>query len=342
VNKQLLNTLYVQSQGAYLRLDHETLVLETDDEDPFQVPLHHLGGIVLFGNVLVSPFLLFRCAEDGRSIAWFTRGGRFQGRLQGPVSGNVLLRRAQHEVISEKTTSQSLAAAFVRGKLRNARYVLQRSLRDGLEHSQPVAEGIELLDEMIERVPRATSLDELRGIEGNGTMLYFGLFNELIRSEEPSFVFRGRNRRPPRDPVNALLSFAYSLLTTEVAGALEGVGLDPQTGFLHALRPGRPSLALDLIEEFRPVIADRAVLSLINRGQLSAGDFDEREGGAVMLNETGRSTFLEHWQARKQRAVQHPVLERSVAYGLLPHVQARLLARTIREDIDEYLPFQPK
>lgn len=342
MNKQLLNTLYVQTQGAYLHLDHETVVLEVEDEDPAQIPLHHLGGIAVFGNVLVSPHLLHKCSEDGRSVVWFSWGGRFRGRLQGPVTGNVLLRRGQHEALSDDKRTLSLAQAFVGGKIRNTRYVLQRGLRDGLPDPDPVETGIERLDELREDVKEVASLDALRGVEGNASKLYFGLFDDLIRSEEEGFIFTGRNRRPPRDRVNALLSFAYSILTNECASALEGVGLDPQTGYLHALRPGRPALALDLVEEFRSVIADRAVLTLINRDQLAPDDFEERPGGAVLLTDDGRSTFLQHWQERKQREVHHPVLERSVPYGLLPHVQARLLARTLREDIDTYPAFTPK
>ena len=280
--------------------------------------------------------------EEARSVVWLSRNGRYRGRLQGPISGNVLLRRAQHQAVSEEGTCHSLAGSFVSGKIRNVRYVLQRSLRDGLDDPTPVKEGVDQLDELLDRVLEAETLDELRGFEGNATKLYFGLFDNLILAKEEAFAFDGRNRRPPRDPVNALLSFAYTLLTTEAAGALEGVGLDPQTGYLHALRPGRPALALDLIEEFRPVIADRTVLTLLNRSQLTSDDFENRPGGAVLLNEEGRRTFLHHWQKRKQHEVEHPVLERRVPYGLLPHVQAQLLARTLREDIESYPPFAPK
>lgn len=337
---QLLNTLYVQRQGTYARLDHETVVLEVEEEDPFQVPLHHLGSIMVFGNVLVSPYLIQTCGEDGRSLVWFSRGGRFKGRLAGPTTGNVLLRKAQHSASDDPARCLELARPMVETKLRNARTVLQRGLRDRVRDEGPVQDGVDRLEELIERVPSATDLKDLRGIEGQGANIYFGLFDHLVLPDDPGLSFIGRNRRPPRDPVNALLSFAYAILARDCASALEGVGLDPQVGFLHVARPGRPSLALDLIEEFRAPIADRTVLTLLNRGQLTSEDFVERPGGAVNLSEDGRATFFEQWQTRKQEEVQHPVLDRQVPYGLLPHVQARLLARTLRGDIDAYPPFR--
>lgn len=342
MNKQLLNTLYVQTQGAYLRLSHDTLILEEDEEETFQIPLHHLGSIVVFGNVLITPALLARCSSDGRDMIWFSKHGRFKGRLYGPVSGNVLLRRDQHKALDDTKKTVTIAKSFVTGKVRNLRYLLQRRLRDGSENPAILEDAIDQLEVMLPSIDTVESLDELRGFEGKASRLYYGHFDELILNEDPEFAFTGRSRRPPKDAVNALLSFAYTLLANEASGALEGVGLDPQVGYLHALRSGRPSLSLDLIEEFRPIVADRAVLSLINRNQLDSSDFDARPGGAVLMNDEGRGKFLEHWQRQKQREIEHSLLKRDVAYGLLPHLQARLLARTIRGDITSYPPFSPK
>lgn len=342
--RQLLNTLYVQRQGSYLRLQNENAVLETQGEsdEDFEVPLHHLGSVVVFGNVLVSPYFIQKCSEDGRPITWFSRGGRLKGRLRSPTTGNVLLRRAQHEKLSDQTETRGLASSFLRGKIGNQRYVLQRALRDGLDDPDPVEAGIKKLGEYLDRLGSASNLDELRGIEGNASSIYFGLFDDLILSDDEAFIFVGRNRRPPEDPINALLSFAYTLLTRDCEAALDGVGLDPQVGYLHALRPGRPALALDLVEEFRPLIADRAVLTLVNRKQLDADDFNHRTGGAVRMTKDGRSTFLEHWQTRKQREVSHDAFEKKMGIGLLPHIQARLLARRLRGDLGKYPPYEAR
>lgn len=342
--RQLLNTLYVQRQGTYLRLQNENALLESQEEEheDFEVPLHHLGSVVVFGNVLVSPYFIQQCSEDGRPITWFSRGGRFKGRLQSPTSGNVLLRRAQHEALSHEDQTRGLAASFLKGKIGNQRYVLQRALRDDVADPEPLKAGVEKLGSHLDDLESASTLGELRGIEGNASSTYFGLFDDLILSDDDDFVFVERNRRPPEDPVNALLSFAYTLLTRDCEAALEGVGLDPQVGYLHALRPGRPSLALDLVEEFRPIIADRTALTLVNRKQLSADDFDHRTGGAVRMTEEGRSTFLEHWQKRKQREVAHPAFEKKTPIGLLPHVQARLLARRLRGDLDSYPSYEAR
>lgn len=335
MNRQLLNTLYVQSQGSYLRLETDTVVLETGEED-VQIPLHHLGGITVFGNVLLSPYLLHRCAEDGRDVVWFSRGGRFKGKLRSPTTGNVLLRRAQHEALDDRERTLGLAREFVRGKIMNQRHVLRRGLRDGLDDPEPVKAGVEKLTRHLEGLNGAGNLEALRGLEGNASSTYFGLLDDLILADDEAFIFVNRNRRPPKDPVNALLSFAYMLLTRDAEAALEGVGLDPQVGFLHALRPGRPALALDLVEEFRPLIADRAVLTLINRQEVTAKHFEERPGGAVMMTDDGQSAFLEHWQSRKQREISHQAFESKTSVGLLVHIQARLLARTVREELNVY------
>ncbi len=344
--KQLLNTLFVQTQGAYLRLDHETLKLEVEREAKLQVPLQHLGGMALFGNVMVSPFLIHRFAEDGRSIAWFTATGRFKGRLTGPTSGNVLLRQAQYEAQSDEARAALIARGIVAGKVRNSRSVLQRAARetDEVEDRGVLEEAARALGSVLKNLQVAADLGEVRGLEGQAGRVYFDAFSRMVRAGagREQFEFNGRNRRPPRDRVNALLSFVYALSLGDCASACEGVGLDPQFGYLHALRPGRPSLALDLQEELRSVIADRLALSLINRRQLQGGDFEERVGGAVNLGEAGRKKVLGAYQKRKQEEVTHPVLGSQIPLGLVPHVQARLLARHLRGDTEVYIPFTPR
>jgi CRISPR-associated protein Cas1 len=339
--KELLNTLYVQTQGSYLRLEHDTLKIELEGKTAAQIPLHHLGGLVVFGNVLLSPFLIHRCAEDGRGVVWLTQSGRFKARLSTPTSGNVLLRRAQHAALDTPETTLRVARRMVAGKLQNARTVLLRAAR---ETDDPEAEGrlraaALLHAQTITRLPHLRHLDEVRGAEGDTAKAYFAVLDGMIRTRKDVFAFSGRNRRPPLDRVNALLSFLYGILRNECASALEGVGLDPQVGFLHALRPGRPALALDLMEELRAPLADRFALTLINLGQLKAHDFTLRPGGAVELNESGRKTVVVAYQKRKQEELTHPVLEKSVPIGLIPHVQARLLARHLRGDLPDYPPF---
>lgn len=339
MTSQLLNTLFVQTQGAYLRLESDTLRVEVDKELKLQLPLHHLGGLSLFGNVLISPLLLSRCAQDGRELVWFSEHGRFAGRLAGPVTGNVLLRREQHRALESRAKSLCLARCFVAAKLRNARVVLQRATRER-ESTQALEAAIGEHERSIRLLPQTLTVDEVRGLEGNAAASYFAALDDMVLSAE--FSFLGRNKRPPRDPVNALLSFLYALATTDCTAALEGVGLDPQMGFLHALRPGRNALALDLLEEFRAWLADRLALALLNRKQLNPKDFQERPGGAVYLNEDGRKAVIVAYQERKREAVQHPLFKEPVPIGLLPHIQARLLARYLRGDLAEYLPFVGK
>ncbi|GFN22779.1 type I-C CRISPR-associated endonuclease Cas1c [Thermanaeromonas sp. C210] len=336
---QLLNTLYVQSQGAYLHLDHDTLKVEIDRVPRLQLPLHHLGGLVVFGNVSLSPFLIHRFAEDGRSVVWLDQNGQFRARLAGPVSGNVLLRRAQHEAYQDEDRRTALGRRFVAGKIRNARHVVLRGMRDNPGLAPQLEPCARELDTALKEVNNSEDLDEIRGIEGRAAVVYFSALKSLILVEEPSFKFEVRSKRPPRDPVNALLSFAYTLLANECISACESVGLDPQIGYLHALRPGRPALALDLMEEFRSFFADRLVLTLLNRRQITPKDFIERPGGAIYLTEGARQLFLEAYQKRKQEEVAHPLLGQKVPLGLLPHVQARLLARHLRGDAAEYAPF---
>jgi len=338
---QLLNTLYVTTENAYLRLDHETVKVSVEKETKLQVPLHHLGGFVCFGDIMVSPALMRRCGEDGRSLVLLDRNGRFKARLEGPVSGNVLLRRAQHDWSSSAEKSFGVAKKIVAGKIQNSRQVLMRSAREAAdtEDEKALREGAAVLGESLLRISRCDDIDRLRGFEGESARAYFDSFDRMVLEDRESFRLDSRNRRPPRDPMNALLSFLYALLTNDCVAAAEGVGLDPQVGFLHVLRPGRPALALDLMEELRAVLADRLALTLVNRRQLTAAHFEDRPGGVVHLGEDGRKAVLVAYQSRKQEEVLHPLLEQKVPFGLVPHVQARLLARVLRGDMEDYVPF---
>jgi CRISP-associated protein Cas1 len=339
--KQILNTLYVQTQGTYLRLDHETLKLEVEKEVKMQVPLHHLGSIVTFGNVLLSPFLIHKCGEDGRNLVWLTEYGRFKGRLAGKTTGNVLLRRSQHGAVDRPEQGLAIARYMIAGKLQNTRSVVMRAAREAKQpREQELLQKTAIVHaEAIASAQTALDLDQLRGIEGYAARAYFGSFTQMVRLDREAFALTERTKNPPADPINALLSFLYTLLTNECLAACEGVGLDPQMGFLHAMRPGKPALALDLMEELRAVVADRLVLTLINRGQIKPEDFTERPGGAIYLSEEGRKTVLSAYQKRKQEEVMHPIVQSKVPLGLIPHVQARLLARHLRGDVPTYQPF---
>lgn len=336
---QILNTLYVQSQQAYVRLEGDTLKVEVEKEKKLQVPLHHLGGIVVFGNVLLSPFLLARCAEDGRSVVWLSRSGRFVGRLAGPVTGNVLLRKVQHEAMADAKRTLAIAQRFVAGKVRGQQAVIARAAREGMGGGTLKDVGAQL-SRLAHTATVAEDIEMVRGIEGQAAALYFEAFPMLISAT--GFDFGYRNRRPPRDAVNALLSFVYTLVRGECHGALESVGLDPQVGYLHVLRPGRPALALDLMEEFRAWWADRLALTLINRKQLLVEHFEPRPGGAVYLNEKGRRVVLVAYQKRKLETVRHRLFKEALPVGLLPFIQARLLARHLRGDLDAYPPFRAR
>jgi CRISPR-associated protein Cas1 len=338
---QILNTLYVLTQRAYLHLDHDTLKVNVEKVTRLQVPLHHLGAVCCVGDVAASTALLHRCADDGRAVVFLDPSGRFKARLEGPLSGNVLLRRAQHEALSDTARALAVARHLVAGKVQNARQVLLRGAREALapEDGPPLQEAARHLAESLPRLQAAADLDQVRGIEGDAARVYFAVFTRLVREDRATFRFEGRSRRPPRDPMNALLSFLYTLLLSDCVAAAEGVGLDPQVGYLHALRPGRPALGLDLMEELRPVLADRLGLTLVNRRQLTAGDFEERSGGAWLLSDAGRRTVVTAYQQRKQEEVQHPLAGQRVPLGLIPHVQARLLARHLRGDLEHYPPF---
>lgn len=338
---ELLNVLYVQTQGAVLHLDHDTVRIEVERETKLRVPLLRLSGIVVFGQVTVTPFLIQRCAEDGRSLVWLNRYGRFKARVEGPTRGNVLLRRVQHLALSDREQPWQIARQIVAAKLQNSRQVLLRAAREarGTVDQAALNNAAEHIVEVLARLRDSRGLDQIRGMEGDAARAYFGVFGYMVRSDRDTFGMDGRTRRPPRDRVNAVISFLYALLGAECASALEGVGLDPQVGYLHALRPGRPALALDLMEEFRPVVADRLAITLINRRQLQAEQFVDLPGGAVHLNDEGRKVVLTAYQRRKEEQIQHRVLKQKVPLGLVPYVQARLLARYLRGDLTAYPPF---
>lgn len=338
----LLNTLYVMTAGSYLHLDNDTVRIEVERETKLRVPLHHLQAIVTFGDVLLSPAIIGRCASDGIGMTLLERNGRFRARIEGPVNGNVLLRKAQFEASADPASVLKLARNFVLGKLKNSRTVLQRGAREAKSDADRATLDVAVrkFDASLRSANHAGDIDTLRGVEGEAARTYFDVVNQLVRSDarEP-FAMSGRSRRPPRDRFNALLSFLYTLLTHDCRCALETVGLDPQVGFLHVLRPGRPALALDLVEEFRAALADRLALTLVNRGQLKAEDFRVTEGGAVLMEDDARRSMSIAWQEKKQETLIHPLLELEVPIGLLPQIQARLLARTLRGETEAYLPF---
>jgi CRISPR-associated protein Cas1 len=336
----------VSTQKSYLSKEGDTVVIEAPDENGErkkikQIPIHLLDSVVCLGNVLCSPFLLGFCAERDVSVSFLSEYGRFLASVRGPVSGNVLLRRQQFRMADDENATRSIAINEIRGKLANCRVVLNRTIRDNGDKVDiaSIKNVSDILSRIIDNVSRCKTTDEVRGLEGQGAASYFSVFNHLITNQKDDFIFNERNRRPPLDEVNALLSFTYTLLTHDVRSALETVGLDPQVGFLHRDRSGRPSLALDLMEEFRPVLADRLVLSLINRKQVSKKDFTKSASGAVLMNDDTRKTLIQEYQNRKQEEIYHSFIKEKVKIGLLFFIQANLLARHIRGDIDGYPPF---
>lgn len=338
---QILNTLYVTTPDSYLRLENDTVRVEVEREPRLRVPLHHLGGVVCLGNVGVSTPLIHRLADSGISLALLDANGRFKARIEGAMSGNVLLRRAQHNQSMDAQFALSTGRAFVAGKIRNVRQVLLRGAREAKtdDDATLLTRGADDLAAALRALPQATNLDVVRGIEGEAARQYFFCLNFLVRPDlRGHFRMEGRTRRPPRDRMNALLSFLYSMLMNDCRSAVEAAGLDPQVGFLHVLRPGRAALALDLMEEFR-VFAERIALTLVNRGQIRQADFAVREGGAVLLEGEARKAVVVAYQERKQDELSHPLLVHPVVMGLLPLVQARLLARAIRGETEGYLPF---
>lgn len=336
--RKLRNTLYVTTPDKYLSLDGENIVLRSTDGEEVRIPLINLEEIVAFGSRGASPALMNKCTSDKIGLTFLSRSGKFLARAEGEVSGNVYLRREQYRIADDDQRSLAIARNCIIGKLFNSRYVLERAIRDHpLQLDTEKLKNIsELLASAIIKAQNINDVDTLRGIEGESAQLYFSVFNDLILQQKEKFCFNGRSKRPPLDKVNALMSFAYSMATGMCASALETVGLDPFVGFMHTDRPGRRSLALDLVEEFRAVMCDRFILSLINKKIVSESDFEEKEDGAVMLNEDGRKLFLLHWQKRKQEIVTHPFLNEKIEWGLIPYTQALLLSRYIRGDLDEY------
>ena len=339
-----LNTLYVTTAGAMLHKDGENVVVRVERKEQGRAPLHILDGIVCFGAIGVTPALIARCAESGVRLSFLSRTGRFSARIEGPVSGNVLLRRAQYRASDDRTETAALARGFVAGKLLNQRAVVRRSLRDhGPKLTAQCRSRLTAcesrLGDSIRRTSKCTDTDSLRGIEGEGARAYYGVFECLILPDRSSFTFAGRSRRPPMDPVNSLLSFFYTLLVHDCRSALESVGLDPAVGYLHRDRPGRPSLALDLMEELRPVVADRLTLSMINRRQIGVEDFETAVSGAVSLAERARREVIVAYQERKRDELTHPFLGEKTTVGLVPFLQAAMMARRLRGDLDGYPPF---
>jgi CRISPR-associated protein Cas1 len=334
------NVLYVMTQGAYLRRDHQTLQVEVEGQVRLGVPLHNLQAVTLFGNVMASPGAMQACAESGICLTFLSESGRLLARVDAPVSGNVLVRREQFRMADRPEDIVRISRCIVAGKLQNARANLQRSARDHAseEDRSVLMRAAEELAAGIRRLEFAGEIDEIRGIEGAAARAYFGVFGRMVRQDRDAFAPQGRSRRPPLDRMNALLSYLYALLLADCQAALTGAGLDPNVGFLHADRPGKPSLALDLMEEFRPLLADRLALTLVNRRQVVREDFSVREGGAVEIHEKARRDVISVWQERKQESVTHPMLAQAVRVGLLAHVQARILARVIRGEFVTYVP----
>lgn len=347
---QLLNTLYVNTPESYLRLDNDTLRIMLGEETRLRVPLHHLQAVVCFGRIGLSVPLMHRLADEAIALVLLDNNGRFKARLEGAVSGNVLLRRAQHTQSMNTAFGLDLARAFVAGKVKNSRQVLLRGARDAKAEADAatLTRGAQNLAATLRALPAAPDMDVLRGLEGEAARQYFECMPTLVRPDmRAHFSMDGRTRRPPRDRFNALLSFLYAMWMNDCRSALEAAGLDPQVGFLHVLRPGRAALALDLMEEFRP-FADRLALTLVNRAQVTEKDFAVREGGGVTLLPDGRKTVVVAFQERKQEPIQHPLLAQPIALGLVPLVQARMLARAIRGELDVqgqacgYVPFMPR
>ena len=339
--RTLLNVLYVTSENAYLSLDGENVVVNCDREEIGRFPLHTLSGIISFSYAGASPALMGACAKRDVGLSFCTPRGKFLARTTGMTSGNVLLRRTQYRLADDPGASCRIARNMVFAKLYNSRWSIERTRRDHKLRIDNTAfqSASSTVQELLPQVLQETDLEALRGWEGAGAAAYFGVFDQMILREKEQFFFRGRNRRPPLDNVNALLSFAYSLLSNDCASALESVGLDAYVGFLHRDRPGRTSLAQDLMEELRPCYADRFVLTLINNRVVSGSDFTQSESGAVQLTDQGRRKFLQSWQERKKEIITHPFLEEKIPWGLVPYVQALLLARYLREDMDDYPPF---
>ena len=339
--RKLLNTLYVTTPDAWLAKDGDNIVLREGDEDKFRIPVHNVESIVCYGRQGASPALMHMCTERNVSLNFMGENGQFLARVSGSTSGNVLLRRQQYRIADNPELCIPYARNSVFGKIANSRHVLQRGLRDhgGYQAMPDVQKAVDMMAGQLNHLEHVASLDELRGVEGEAARTYFYVFDQLILCQKEDFTFDGRNRYPPRDRVNALLSFLYALLMNDVRSALEVVGIDPAVGFLHRDRPGRPSMALDLMEELRSYLADRLVLSLINLQQIKGKGFDTRQPQSVRMDDDTRKAVISAWQTRKKEEIMHPFLNEKIPIGLIPHVQALLLARTLRGDIEAYPAF---
>jgi len=339
--KKLANVLYVTLPEAYLCLDGENVVVKTEEEISMRLPLHNLENIVCFNYQGVSPALMGACIDRNVGLCFLTPNGRFLARITGKVKGNLLLRKKQYQLSENNELSLPIAASFLLGKVSNCRKVIERTLRDHtlLVDTQALAQVSTFLKGTLKAIPQCQDIGELMAFEGSAAKFYFGVFDQLILQQREEFAFKERSRRPPLDNMNSLLSFLYTLLTNEVSSALEAVGLDPYVGFLHQDRPGRPSLSLDLMEELRPVFADRLALSLVNLKQISGKGFSLKESGGILMDEETRKTVLKTWQERKKEELLHPFLKERIPFGLIPHVQSMLLARFLRGDLDAYPPF---
>ncbi len=339
--RKLLNTLYVTSPNTYLSLDGENIVIKKENDEVTRIPLHNIESIISFGYTGASPALMGECAKRNISVSFMTQSGKFLARVVGEVRGNVSLRKAQYRLSENTELSNIIAKNFIIGKIFNARWVIERATRDysmrlDVEKLKRVSK---FLINSLKSVEECVDLEQLRGFEGEAASQYFSVFNDLILQQKESFYFNCRNKRPPLDNVNAMLSFVYTLLAHDVAAALETVGLDSYVGFLHRDRPGRVSLALDLMEELRPICADRFVISLINKKEVNTSGFIKKENGAVIMDDDTRKTILKSWQGKKQDMIMHPFIQEKMEWGLVPYTQAMLLARFIRGDIDGYPPF---
>jgi CRISPR-associated protein Cas1 len=339
--KHLANVLYITTPETYLSLDGENVVIQKDEHTSTRLPLHNIENIVCFNWQGASPALMGACAERSIGLTFLAPSGRFLARVTGRVKGNVLLRRKQFEVAEKEAQSIPIAASFLLGKLSNCRKVIERALRDHamLVNVEALSGASAFLKETLKVIPACQSTADLMGFEGSAAKVYFGVFDHLILQQKEEFRFEERSRRPPLDNMNSLLSFLYTLLANECASALETVGLDPFVGFLHADRPGRPSLALDLMEELRPVMADRLALSLVNRRQITGKGFTKKESGGILMDDETRKAVITAWQERKKEEIVHPYLNERIPFGLIPHVQALLLARHLRGDLDAYPPY---
>lgn len=339
--RKLLNTLYVTTPESYLSKDGENIVISVKQQEVFRIPVINVESIVTFGYMGASPGLMKLCSDNGIGLTFLSPSGRFISRVQGPVHGNVLLRKAQYNIADDNEASTDIARILVAGKIQNYRNVLRRYQRD-YGPNDTVESAVREMDRAKYNILQASTKDVIRGLEGEAASSYFSVFSHLIINQQSDFPFNGRNRRPPKDAVNAMLSLSYTLLTNDITSALETVGLDPYVGFFHTLRPGRTSLALDMVEELRAYLGDRFVLSLINRRQITASDFLYQGEKGVVLTENGRKTFLTAWQMRKKEMVTHPFLQEKTPIGLIPYVQSMLMARFLRGDLDNYPVFLTK